>query len=240
MQKILLDKGYALKKNYMPVSFSTHRKNKSINSEALNDFIQAIEQSKKLSSKKSEKTPNDFGFQKSCLSPESIEEKAKKAKKEEGDIEKKVSSQKDDLKSSIDSLITQIKRADVKNTGFKSDYAKSIQDPASGFSAYERHSEVYRDFINSVLYDNTYALEQKKDQDNYQQEQSKEFKQGDEVMNYSQRKEYVKKLMNNAKFKNGLNHIDETEKKKYEYWKATDSLNLFMSFLMYENPCLYQ
>ena len=244
MQKTSIENCLFFNKDYINTLTREKKTENKIDSEALNEFILAIEQSKKLSSIKSKKTPNDFGFQKLCFSKNNLgqlesEKKKGSGEEDKSNIEKKASSQKNEISSGIDSIIAQIKYAGTNDKNAWFDYSKTTGVIAPKSGEYERHSKIYKDFINSIIYSDNYSKEKKGSHDYTEKGEETEFRQGDEIMNHNQRKEYVKNLMKKTKFKTGSNHINEDDKKRYEYWKIADSFNLFLSFLMYENPSLY-
>ena len=245
MQKTSIENCLFFNKDYINTLTLEKKTENKIDSEALNEFILAIEQSKKISSIESKKTPNDFGFQKLSFlqnNPGQLKSEKKKGSEEEDEsnIEKKASSKENEIFSGIDSIIAQIKNAGTNDNNLWFDYSRTPMGIAPKSGEYERHSKIYKDFINSIVYSDNYSKEKEGSYGYTEKSQEIEFRQGDEIMNHNQRKEYVKNLMKKTKFKTGPSHINEDDKKRYEYWKIADSFNLFLSFLMYENPSLYQ
>ena len=146
------------------------------------------------------------------------------------------------LEDSLDSIVRGIKDVDFENSLGPGEYI--LLNSTGNDDLYAQHSKIYTQFMNSYIkgkyQGNNSEGVNKSSYDFSSTKDGKNMQQGDEVMGYGERKEYVKKVMMNAKFKSEINYTSEGEKKSYEYWKMTDSLNLFLSFLMYENTQLYQ
>ncbi len=192
------------------------------------------------------KTPNDFGFQKLCFPLKFVENiDGKKNTKDYENIETKVDSKSgyydnDDNNKSIDSKVKIVREIKRTIPTAPKDYLQNIPKVMEGGDIYGEHSKVYSQFMQSYLKETNYDKHEESDNNELNSNTDREMRQGDEVISFDERKEYVKKLMMNARFDSGDNYISHNKKMLYDNWKITDGFNLFLSFLMYENAQLYQ
>lgn len=115
---------------------------------------------------------------------------------------------------------------DKIKTPVKSNY---VLAPISD-GGYERHTAFYRDFLKELL--STPAVKQYQEYSPERTNQKREFKWGEELINYQERKEIARVVQMNYALGGNHNHLDPRQKELYEYWKL-DKFNLSMSFWMF-------
>lgn len=191
------------------------------------------------------KTPNDFGFQKLCF-PLKF---AKKSETTELKLETLISSNEEtkkkdkkdtniqnEAKDNIEKLVEEIKTIQEETKNDNKKIQSNYKQPQ--VNIYQEHFSKYKDFINSYMYNEENSTVSSSQ---YLQQEKREIKQGDEVMDYKERKEYAKKLMLNSRFGNKtMPHQSQGEKLQYEMWKASSKFNQILSFLMYDHLDMVQ
>lgn len=212
-----------------------------------------------------EKTPNEFGFQKLCFPLTFFDTKNLKLnfsteepkidfdelirRCEDGErLDSKIEKEDDEtapdktLQDQVEKLVKQVRDVGEKTIDSKLNSYETWQGgynrTSTGGGSYTEHTSIYNKFMNSYLYsnDNSVAI-----QNNSMPGDNKEVKQGGEVMDYRERKEYAKKVMMNARYGNKtLPHSSETDKLKYELWKASSKFNQLLSFVMYDSIQMIQ
>jgi hypothetical protein len=136
---------------------------------------------------------------------------------------------------SDDSLVAKLDKA--KKDGLKSRIEKAIKEKANKLAlaieeTYKKLSESYKAFHREYMKENRAQA-----YDRYipEEQKEKDFKWGDEVISYEERKEVARKIQMNAMMGGGHNHIDPRKKEDYEFAKL-DKFFLMQSFMRYEHP----
>ena len=208
------------------------------------------------------KTPNDFGFHKKSFNIKFIENELKKLvnitiEKElletaEKDLDSRLKKQN---LLTIESLILidKEKKEDMKVNKIyiipKEDRITKNGDSYAGVSnvgadsaAYEQHSKSYTRFMNNYLYDasetnDTYGSGNDTYYSDFDRktESARLFEQGDEIINYHERIEYVRASVMNAIMHAPVNHVKPDSRERYEFWKMASKFNQILSFLYYDS-----
>ncbi|MGM5482414.1 MAG: hypothetical protein ACQESF_03035 [Nanobdellota archaeon] len=221
----------------------------------LNSSFDYYLESEKLFQKIDEsKTPNDFGFQKLCfplLLSESLENESVNTSfssspsfffENKKTIDHKVKEpKKSDLKKNVKSLLDELENIRTDRCDFlEAQKNESMQYGGFDSNFYSTQTSVYNNFMNSYM-DEKYEKTGDTKNDISMPGETKSLKQGDEVIDYKERKEYAKKVMLNSRYGNKtMPHSSQAEKQKYEMWKASSKFNQILSFIMYDSLQMLQ
>jgi len=96
---------------------------------------------------------------------------------------------------------------------------------------YERHTQLYKESMKS--YDKP-SLPKASYSYITQEKNERNFDWGKEVMNYKERREYVRKVQMNALMGGRHNHVNPDEERNYKFWKWARKENYQMSFQMHD------
>jgi hypothetical protein len=213
-----------------PNDFGFHKKSFSI--------VFTENELKKLSKVNIEKhileiSEKDIMFRLEKENKTSIETLILPGKKHDSDKKAKEADEKDVIIAAINDEKNKAEKEsgkDIINIGKTGSGGKSFYDrPESDI--YSAHSAVYSRFMQSYIYD-----DQNKSAggpEAYSELHSKpkrEFKNGDELISYQERINYVKAVMMNSLMHSPMNHAKPEDKERYEFWKMTSKFNQQLSF----------
>ena len=210
-----------------PNDFGFHKKSFSI--------VFAENELKKLSSVNIEKhileiSEKDIMFRLEKENKTSIETLILPRKKQDSDKKAKEADEKDVIIAAINDEKNKAEDSDGNKTG-KLDFARrSFYDrPASDL--YREHSAVYSRFMQSYIYDDqNKSVGGPEAYSELNPKQKREFKNGDELISYQERINYVKAVMMNSLMHAPMNSAKPEDRERYEFWKMTSKFNQQLSF----------
>jgi len=148
-------------------------------------------------------------------------------------LDELLKSPKDDEKKDSKDLEKKLMKTRGKDSEKIKDF-KKIRTRPSPEDEYARHTELYMRFFSEYMR----STNQNHSGYNFysSEETSKtQFSWGDEVINYKERKELVRKMQLNKVMQGDHNYVDPQDKEAYEHWKNVSKFNMLMSFHMYAN-----
>ncbi len=108
---------------------------------------------------------------------------------------------------------------------------RGIDEPPSGQSDYERHTELFRRFMETC----DTGGHHEGAPEYYEEPPAQDFSFGAEVIDYGERVLHVRAIQANALLQGSHNYVDPRRAEEYKWWTMASKFNLLMSFSQYDH-----